>query len=294
MKKISILMAGVAMMLGFGFTSCKTDTQPRLDKPTEFVLNTPPSANNTVILAEDDEQGSTVDLTCSQPNYGVGVVTNYQVQISYGENDWAEGQYATIYTVNTQAKISIKASEFAVAMCELMGVKVEEDRDKFQPQSRDVYVRVKAFIPTCEYSEIYSNVIKMQVKPFFAVRVPGKLYVIGKVSGWDINNGAIYLSEPSNDIGSGVYTGHIPMTSDEAKGGFRFYTALGDWEHNSVGYQVDDNATTFTFPAGGVFESAAVAGKGSWAFDNWEDGTMIMTVNMSDPNNMSVVFEREE
>ncbi len=290
MKKISVLMMGLAVALGLGFTSCKTDTQPRLEKPTEFVLNTPPTANQTIILANDEEQTTTVELTVSQPNYGLGVVTNYEVQMSFSENGFDSAEtYRTVDLVNTQAKISIDAYDFAVPMCSLMGVNVEEDIDKFDPSPRDVYVRVKAFVPGCAYSEIYSNVVKINVKPIFAIKVPGKLYVIGDVSGWNINNGAVYLSEPQNGIGSQIYSGEIPMTAGNASAGFRFYTALGDWESNSIGYQVEDNATTFEFPATGTFTSDCVAGKGSWAFSNWEDGVMRMTVDL---NEMKVYFER--
>ena len=37
MKK-SVILAVMAMLLGFTFTSCKEDTQPRLSTPTNFVL----------------------------------------------------------------------------------------------------------------------------------------------------------------------------------------------------------------------------------------------------------------
>lgn len=101
MKKISLLMA-LLFMMGAAFTSCKEDTQPRLDQPTEFVLNTPPMANQTYVLRETDGEPSQILLTVSQPNYGMGVVTSYEVQLSDTE-DFAE--YKSLLTVNTQAKI---------------------------------------------------------------------------------------------------------------------------------------------------------------------------------------------
>ena len=66
------------------------------------------------------------------------------------------------------------------------------------------------------------------IQPYKAVKLTGRLYVIGDVSGWDINNGAVYLEEPANAVGGKVYIGVVPMTAAQAAGGFRFYeTQIG-------------------------------------------------------------------
>lgn len=292
MKKISIMMA-LLFMMGVAFTSCKEDTQPRLEKPTEFVLNTPPMSSQTYILQETDGTPSEIYLTVSQPDYGMGVVTNYEVQVSKTE-DFSD--YRSLLTINTQAQIVCSGYEFSVAMNALDGVTTEDDKDKFNGEARDVFVRVRAFIPNCEYSSINSNVIKLNVKPYFAVRAPGKIYVIGAVSGWNIDNGAIYLSEPQNGIGSHVYSGVVNFSSDDASGGFRFYTALGSWGDDgslpSIGANANDgDNASVTIDDSGSYVGPCVAGKGNWNITNWPGGDMKITVDL---NEMKVYFEKAD
>lgn len=290
MKKISLMMA-LMLILGATFTSCKEDTQPRLEQPTEFVLNTPPMANETYILTENDGAASQIYLTVSQPNYGLGTVTSYEVQLSKTE-DFAA--YQSLLTVNTQAQITCDGYEWSVAQNALNGIIDEDDADKFVLQPEDVYVRVRAFIPNCDYSSICSNVIKLSVQPYFAVRAPGKLYIIGDVSGWDINNGAMYLSEPQNGIGSKIYSGEIEISAGQAANGFRFYTELGNWGDNgalpSIGSNPDDgNNLSISMDENNYYSGPCVAGKGNWNISNWEGGMMKMTVDL---NEMKVYFEK--
>lgn len=86
MKKISYLMA-LPVLLGACFTSCKEDTQPRLEVPTEFVLNTPAMADQTYIFRADESYQNLNDITftVSQPNYGLGCVPTYTVQLAKSE-----------------------------------------------------------------------------------------------------------------------------------------------------------------------------------------------------------------
>lgn len=272
------------------FTGCKDDTEPRLQKPTEFVLNVPPMANQTVILEDrDDEnaQGTSIYLTVSQPNYGIGVVTNYEVQVSYTE-DFAE--YQSLYTVDTQAKIQCSSFDMAVALCALQGLTEVEQKPLFDGSPRKTYIRVKAFVPHCDYSEIYSNVISMTIQPYFAVRVAGTIYLIGAPQGWDINSDAMVLSEPENGIGSKIYTGIFDIPADQNT--FRFYTVLGDWETNSIGAQEEDKAVSVELEDG-VYEGDAVDGKGAWTIKGWEGGKLKCTVNLS-AKPYSVIFEKIE
>lgn len=275
----------LSLLISVCFTSCKQDTQPRLEKPTEFVLNTPALANQTYILSADNG----IDLTVSQPDYGMGVVTNYQTQVSFTE-DFAE--YANIETISNQAKIEIPGEQMAQAMCSLMGYVNNDTEDLFSADPRDVYVRVRAYIPNAEYSEITSNVIKLVVKPYKAVKLPGRLYVIGQNQGWDIANGSVFLEEPANAIGSKVYTGVVTMTAADAAVGFRFYTELGSWGDNgalpSIGAKADDGDNLTVSVEDGVYNGTCVAGKGTWIISNWSGSDMKMTVDL---NTMKVIFE---
>lgn len=278
-------------ILGATFTSCKEDTQPRLEEPTEFMLNTPPMANETYVLEENDGVATQIYLTVSQPNYGLGTVTSYQVQLSKTEGFEV---YQSLLTVNTQAQIQCDGYEWSVAQNALNGITTLDDIDKFTGEAEDIYVRVRAFIPNAEYSSICSNVIKLTVKPYFAVRAPGKLYVIGDVSGWDINNGAVYISEPDNGIGSHIYSGEIEFTADQAANGFRFYTELGSWGDNgalpSIGSNPNDgDNASITLDENNYYSGDCVNGKGNWNITNWGGGKMKITVDL---NAMKVYFEK--
>ncbi len=83
------------MSLGLGVTGCKDDTQPRLEVPTEFVLNTPAMADQTYIFRDDENYKNLNDITftVSQPNYGLGTTPDYQVQIAKSEADFAAWGY---------------------------------------------------------------------------------------------------------------------------------------------------------------------------------------------------------
>lgn len=278
------------VILGATFTSCKEDTQPRLEQPTEFVLNTPPMANETYVLEEYNGDATQIYLTVSQPNYGLGTVTNYEVQLSKTE-DFAV--YQSLLTVNTQAQIQCDGYEWSVAMNALNGITTEEDADKFTGEAEEICVRVRAYVPNAEYSSICSNVIKLNVQPYFAVRAPGKIYVIGNVSGWDINNGAIYLSEPDNGIGSHIYSGEIEFTSEQASSGFRFYTELGSWGNDgalpSIGANANDgDNATVALDDDSYYSGPCVYGKGNWNISNWPGGKLKITVDL---NEMKVYFQ---
>lgn len=294
MKKIIFLMAA-ATVAGGMMTSCKEDTQPRLDRPTEFVLNTPPTANEILVLSKEGTEGSTVEFTVSQPNYGLGTPTHYEVQTSYTQ-DFKE-MYA-IPTVGTQAKISVSAEDFSVAMNYLSGIREMEDESKFTDEPRKVFVRVRAFIPNCDYSEITSNVISIWAKPFFAVRVPAKIYLIGTFETpgeWNIDNCTSILDETENGIGSNIYSGVFDVPAGAAS--FRFYSALGDWENNSIGSGADgDNvdikpfgtAEGQTAEADLVVGAAEKEGKGNFSLPEWAGGKLKITVDL---NNKKMYLE---
>lgn len=308
MKKISILMAAAVAACGL-MTSCKSDTQPRLEKPTEFHLNTPALANQTYILQEggegEDQVSTSIELTVSQPNYGIGVVTQYQVQASLsGEfNDAVldeEGKvvtpatYENLRTVDTQAKINISAFDMAVAINALNGITEKDQEDefneKFANKAQKVFVRVHAFIPNASYSSIYSNVIELSIIPYFAVAVQGSIWMIGAYTGWSVDDPSplVLLSEPENAIGSKVYSATIDIEAGANPGAFRFYTQLGDWETNSIGSQVEDAGVNVSIdPDNNTYEGDAVDGKGNWNLSNWDDITggeaaqLKMTVDLS-------------
>lgn len=320
MNKIKI-MAGMALALtaGLAATSCKDDTQPRLDAAEEgsFVLYEP--ANNNYVYELTDE--STITLTTNgQPDYGVAAVTNYQVQISL-DGTWKEEvtdpatgdvtEYATYYvlpTIGTQSVINAKGSEIAKGMCVLMGVRQEEDVDKYKDDVCPLYVRVRAYINDpassngiLSYSEIYSNVMKINyVQPMLVVPVIGKIWMIGTYQGWDINGGGntLMLTEEENGIGSDVYTGYYFWDHTPAAEGdvdyIRFYSALGNWDENSIGSAAAEENVTINLSdqPDGTFAwiGSCYYSKGNWIIGNFPEGGGWMKATV-DLKAMKVAFE---
>ena len=96
------------------FAACSDDRDdnPTITTPTEFVLNTPAIASNNIDLAHS----STLQLTCSQPNYGFPAATKYNVQVSLKED---MSDCATIEQNFYSAKADVDASLLATALTNL-------------------------------------------------------------------------------------------------------------------------------------------------------------------------------
>ena len=271
----------LALVSGISMTSCKDDTQPRLDKPTEFVLNTPPMAEQ---LYELDKEG-TLHFTVSQPNYGVATTPTYQPEIS---KDEAFTEYQVVQAETTEAKINISDERFALAFCALYGYTTVEN---FDPAPKPVYVRVHAWIPgDVELTSIRSNVICLKaVKPYFAVKVKDYIWLVGACEGWAAEQKPEWGLEEIEPE-SLVYKGTFEINAGEFQ--FRFYDKFDadkPWEWFSIGSQNDDAAVEISgkFNDEGLYEGACVfdfetekAGKGSWLYTDWPGGTVEMTVNL--------------
>lgn len=282
MKKISILFACLVAVLSLN--SCKEDTEPQYQNPTEFKLNTPALASQYYELTAD----GTLDLSWSQPNYGYAAAATYKVSVSLLE-DFSESMELTSEYKLCYAQVP--ESEIAEAICKLRGITSEDDYT--DEPARAVYFRVGAKINGIEGSEIISNVVKIdQVKEYCAIQSPGFIYVVGAFTDWtgpDAGAASHYadfrLFESANAIGSKVYTGIFDVPAGQAM--FRFYTALTGWDADSYGVQVEDNPVDCALD-GGIYNGPIVKGKGSFNFPDWEGGSMKITVNM---NNMSVIIE---
>ena len=156
---ISWLFALLAMVT-LGFTACETDndSNPTLDLShvgEGFTLNTPANAqNNTYDLAN----AKSVELTCSQPNYGgMPLMVRYYVQVSLTEDFASYKELATSYTT---AKMAVNAREINDAMVELFQ---EANPDTDYPATPcPLYIKLRAVIDgTDNMGETYSNVITL-------------------------------------------------------------------------------------------------------------------------------------
>ncbi len=295
MKKLSIFLALAA--LAAGFTSCEQDRDPVYQAPTEFKLNVPQMQDQYIELS--DARSSVLEFTCSQPDYGYSAVTQYSMQMALDEAFTSSVDLATVTA--TSAKLQVKQSDVALGLLNLQGI---EDADAYNAaygagQTAKIYFRAVAQLTGVESSLITSNVVSYNaLRPYFAVPVPGVIYLVGAPEGWagpTEGNAAHYaewtLSEPADGIGSKVYTGVFDIPAGSAM--FRFYTQLTGWDDDSYGSQVDDNPVDYEF-VDGSFAGTAVKGKGSFNFPNWPGGKMTIVVNMSDMNNILVdMYEGE-
>lgn len=277
MKK-SIFFAVLAAILGFTFTSCKEDTQPRLEKPTDFVLNIPPMVDQMYIL----QPGGTMYFTVSQPNYGLATTPQYQLEVSDTE-DFTNFQ--KVEAITTDARMAIPEDKIALAVCALYGYEQEAD---FDDSVRTLYFRVRATVPFCDYADIVSNVVEFKyVKPYFAVKVQDWIWLVGACEGWETQEKpewGLQETEPE----SGVYKGTFVIPAGEFQ--FRFYDKFDadeSWEWFSIGSQDEDNPVDIALNGDGLYEGNLVydfetkqAGKGSWRIDGWPGGTVDITVNL--------------
>jgi starch-binding outer membrane protein SusE/F len=77
-----ILKSFLIIGLGLGiFTACDDDrdSNPTLISPTEFVLNTPAISGTVIDLANS----SSIEISCSQPDYGFPANVGYYVQVAF-------------------------------------------------------------------------------------------------------------------------------------------------------------------------------------------------------------------
>ena len=289
MKKIAILLAAAGAV--FGLASCEQDRDPVLQTPTTYVLNVPAMQDQYIDLTP----GNTIELVSSQPDYGFSAVANYSAQMSLTED------FAKVYDlepkVKNLARMNIDQEKVALGIMELSGVTDEETFAQVFPDGMDytkVYFRAVCQIPDVEGTTITSNVVSYDhIKGYFAVPVPGYIYLVGAPEGWagpTEANAEHYapwrLFEPKDAIGSHIYSGVFDIPAGSAM--FRFYTALTGWDADSYGYQVEDNATDFPGFVNTTFTSPVVSGKGSFNFPNWAGGKMTITVDMSDMKNITM------
>lgn len=226
MKKITIWTLAFAGLLAFSACESDRDSNPVLQEPTEFVLNTPAYVNTTYDLTNS----KSIELTCSQPNFGYTAPTIYSVEVSLSQ-DFAEA--VVLDTKYTTAKMDVDASEMAVALTNLAVAqgKVEDDF----PVTTSLYVRAIASLSSATetISSITSNVITLpSVRTEFAlppVVLPTELHLIGEFCGWDWGKSAEMI--PCHDGTTGTFWSMVYLPA----GGFKFNTATA-WDGNEIGF----------------------------------------------------------
>ena len=293
----SVLIAAFAML----FAACNSDRDdnPKLGPnhtATDFVVNTSAVADQYTQLSPVNN----VNLTWSQPNYGVNTVVNYKVQVGLVENgsvNWSDEYLETSYT---SCNVQLSGEEIAKAICKLDGFKTEDDY--VDMGFREIAMRVAANIQTTtsqlvEGTEIMSNIVSFKhMAAYCNIPTKAKLFIIGSCCNWPepvasqkqklIDDGW-FVEE--TEIGSNKYHGVVEMPAGDLT--FRFYSKLTGWgsddnPEGSIGQQAKDEAKEFTLPHSGT----CMPGKGSWTFTGFPGGKLEITVDLGN-NTVSFVLQ---
>ena len=286
MKNIKLFIALAAVSMAF--TACEDDKTPVYQEPTEFILNTPPLASQYYELAP----GGTVELTCSQPNYGYSAITNYSIEVALTDNfttdEDGNANYITI-KAGTTARMSISASDLATAICQLNGINDYASYPEAGIPAEPIYIRALASLSGVESSAIHSNVIKLdQVKAYNPYSAGGRqIYLVGNPQGWNIEGDDCVLNETG--VGTNVYIGAFEVSAGEQY--FRFYTQLGDWGTGSIGSTSGEN-TEVTVTDTPLTIAALDGSEGCWFTDaTWAGGYITFTVDLNDTENIKVTMQ---
>lgn len=171
-------------------TACSddNDSNPTIQSPTEFKLNTPALENTPIDLANS----SKIILTCSQPNYGYTASVQYTVQVAT-KPDMSDA--VELSETSSSAKVAVNASLLASALTNLY---VEQGKTEADfPMDVKAYFRLKANIVTSngnvvEGTEILSNVVSLnKIHLLFSlppVNLPSHIYVVGNFCDWKFDN----------------------------------------------------------------------------------------------------------
>lgn len=228
MKKTYNLFVALACILLFVACESDRESNPVLQIPESFVLNTPAYVSGIYDLKNTES----IEFTCTQPDYGFTAATIYSVLVSVQE-DFSEVD--TLSTTYTGAKMDVDASEVAVALTSLLGV---EEESAYPTEPHPVYIRLMATL-TNGQGNVLSNIITLpKVKGYYLSASAGKtavLYITG-----DVISGVPAWANSVDAIGAGLqvlfadnsntnkysYTASFVSIAD---GGAKFPTKAGDW-----------------------------------------------------------------
>lgn len=212
-------------------TACSddNDSNPSIQTPTEFKLNTPALENTPIDLANS----SKIILTCSQPDYGYTASVQYTVQVATTP-DMSDA--VDLSETSSSAKVEINADLLASTLTNIYVEKGKTEAD-FPMDDVKAYFRLKANIVTSngnvvEGTEILSNVVSLnKIHLLFslpAVNLPSHVYVVGNFCDWKWDNSfdmvQVYGTEDT--------FWHLVYIDDS---GIKFNSAA-EWNGSEAGY----------------------------------------------------------
>lgn len=239
MKKI--LFASLLGVLTLGFFSCEddNDSNPVVQQPSGFELNTPALAGNVYDLERTDS----ISFTYSQPDYGYTAAVSYYAQVSLTDT-WENPTDEEAAPVFVELDGFVNKAEYKAAANLVdraimqMGEYAEED----VPETLTIYVRMRAVL----YSgyECFSNTIQLTVAPYYtelSEAEPEMWYLVGGCiadGSWDNTADGIGVNlvpmslvagyEYNASTGKGLltYTGYFL-----ANQGFKLVMTPGGWDN---------------------------------------------------------------
>lgn len=329
MKKfIYTLVAG--LVLTAAFSSCEDSKEPKYKAPTKFTLNAPSLQDQLLVTSDDQDDKSSFNLFCSQPDYGFSAVCEYGVQVSLTKDfidatDVQDANYVALSNQSaSQSAMVFRKYDLAVAMTELLGIETIEEGEAYDgPSVMPVYFRATCRIPGISGSEIVSsNVVSYDKVEFhYAIPTAGVIFITGHVTN-PVTGESQEFKEPSSGfadlfkenftlvepvIACKLYAGTYILK--ECSGGadnvdncaqFRFFTELNGWSDASV--QVASNTADFYVEpitdsfVDGLYTGTAVYGQGNWgiyaASTDPADRTYTLVVGLQDKDHPKVWFKQ--
>lgn len=280
MKKLHIF--GLMALAVAGLTSCEADKDPVLQEPTEFKVNTPPFINQLYDLSPE----GVMEVTCSQPNYGLALAPSYNAEVSiypdFGAslpapdpNDKDAIPYSVIVAPNDpfSAVMEIPENALAVAICEMRGIIKEEDYTPEPP--RPLYMRIIAQIAKQPSTRIVSDVLTFpQVQGYFATNLKelDVVYTPGPSNGWNFEKCQQLFAYDENK-----YHGFMYIVDE-----FKFTSApnwdAGNWGSADASGELVNNSGVMEQGSGTNFKVPQATGNGLYFADvNTKDLTFTIT-----------------
>lgn len=267
------------------FTACESDrdSNPTLQLPTTFQLNTPTFSGGTVVLLGSED----LLFEWSQPDYGIPVACEYTLQFS------TNGQFAhtvadaaadatgatvadlfTIGSVTTTPETTVSASTLNTMLQLLGGWTGDADVPEVMTISARVLAHVEGASNLSDSPEIKSNVVTFKVSPKFVntkVAEPEMWYLVGDFAvaegNWKndadlIGVGLLPMcASPDNDYDKITGQGKISYTGYfVASRGFKLVRVPGEWgdqwgssDGGTTGTKNDGGSQNFFVPADGYY-----------------------------------------
>lgn len=227
-------------------SSCEPDDSPMIQKPTEFVLNTPPFSAQLYQL----KPGNNIELTCSQPDYGLTLAPSYTVELSihsdFGaslptpepgdEADAIPGSVTLLPDDPFGAVILLKEAAVSDAILAMRGI---ADEEAYTPYVGPLYIRAIASINSQAITTITSNTVTLsQVADYFSL-VPQLpvLYVPGNSNGWNQEASMKLQGYGQDEDGTWIKFRGLTYLNGEFK-----FTTAPDWNGVNLGSDTDQDA----------------------------------------------------